>query len=142
MQHSWFDGPKPELPKITDEDLLLRTRQFQHIKRDGKNFKTVNTSLEMEYLRQTSCIWDPVLGNKVEMVDLLPTSLPFPVSCGFYGFFKPSIAEVMAAVSPELFDHLKAEGYNAFYIESKVDIHESGSIQVGTAIFVRITVDD
>jgi len=147
MTHNWIEGEKPVLPTITDEELLKRASLFRHIAKGPlDSWYAVATPLSMDYLRGTSCIWDPKLGGLFQIDELhtlshRPRMLHFPVSCGYYGFFKPSVAEVMAAIPDNKTDGLEAlldEGFNAYSIRSHCDIHKSGEVQIGYADFVRV----
>lgn len=85
-------------------------------------------------LRRVAFTWEPTelqpLSQPVEEIMVSPTHH----SCGYYGFFKPSIAEVLAQV-PENLDPRA----NAFYIDtSSILIARCGGGQLARTHWVRI----
>lgn len=138
ITHEWVDDTNPIIPEISDKALFAFAGAFTHlVGRDGV-YSAVEHDLTTKALRNTSCIWDPTITGARHILPGEQAQVPFYVSCGYYGFFKPSIAEV-AACAP--IEDLQARGFNAFYIADHVEILKSGSFQRATAIFVKVAAD-
>lgn len=100
------------VPTITDEELERRMARFTPCAaKNGAVHK-----IKPVDPRQTAYTWSPELLD--EVVFTQSRSVPTDHDCAYYGFFKPSIAEVLAQVPNDL----PAE-YNAFYtLTDHIDI--------------------
>jgi hypothetical protein len=131
--HSWENLTKED-KDISDEDLLVYVKSFSHIyKRHGVYYK-VYTPLDIKYLRKSSCIWDPKLGDPIR-ISKDNIKIKFKVYCGYYGLFKPSVAEVFSYI-PDV-NELLESGYDCWYIDNHIDIDRSGEFQIATAVFSK-----
>lgn len=112
---------------ITDEQLIaLMEKVVPVVYHVGKHFLIQEVDA-----RRMSYLWSPKHTKEVSFEHLVKVEVDFP--CGYYGFFKPSIAEVLA-----WFPHENSEGINSFCIENDViDIYESGEFQRAEVIFGR-----
>ncbi|SFV31255.1 hypothetical protein SAMN05216456_1282 [Devosia crocina] len=135
VTHQWVDDTQPIIPPIDDVALRAFASEFTHLLRKGDTFTAVRTPWDTEDLRNTSCIWSPRLIGERQLAESEELRAPFYVTCGYYGFFKPSISEVASQVP---LDEIRARGLNAFYIGDHVEILRSGAFQRATAIFVKI----
>ena len=93
-----------EIPKISDEVLEERYAKIQPLlKRDGKLF-SIQRPID---LRNQSFIWDPKIGNEVKGLKEI-AQVKTLHTYGYYGIFKPSIAEVLSQVPEYLLDQVVA----------------------------------
>jgi hypothetical protein len=143
ISHGWIDGPSPILPSIADGELLRRHERFRLAHGEPLRFVDMSPRKGMSQiamLRKISCIWDPAFGDLAEITDTLSAyRVLFWVGCGYHGFFKPSVAEVLASIPEEV---AESDELNSFYIEPVVSIHRSGSFQQGSAVFVKAFAGD
>lgn len=107
------EGPSCSFPflseriKITDELLEERLKRFTPLHWQGKGLKRASKVDP----RTTSFTWEPRLySGKVVFEESMVT--PTFHHCNFHGWFKPSIAEVLAQVPDDT-------TINAFYIDTK-----------------------
>lgn len=132
------------VPHIEDNTLDLRVRRFTPlVQSNGKLWRLTGPV-------------DPVrvAFTMVDKRDLVPVENFQPIrkvrtqhSCGYYGFFKPSQAEVLAQLPPDLDPEA-----NAFYIitevyatgekaetdEDDIYLFRDGSGHIATTVFGRI----
>ncbi len=137
LTHSNADIPDPDMPEISDEELVRRSKLFTPLMQVVPGtFERIKMPEGIDGMRHHSFVWAPVLEGRAH-VYLDPGSArshEFFVRCGYYGFFKPSIAEVLSGAPC---DELSAGGYNAFYLGNHVEILRSGGFQRAVAHFVR-----
>ena len=135
LTHSNADIPDPYMPKISDEELIRCSRLFTPlIKTEPGSFDRIKMPDSIAGMRNVSFIWEPVREGRAHVYLGSARSHEFFVTCGFYGIFKPSIAEVLSGAPC---DDLAAAGYNAFYLGNHVEILRSGGFQRAVAHFVR-----
>ncbi len=130
----WIDRPDPIFPKIADEGVFQFYDNFTHLVKDGDVYRVALHEPNIYVLCSTSCIWSPLLTEEREFEDIT-RCVHFFSYCNYYGFFKPSIAEV-AAVTP--LKILKKQQFDAFYIDDHIKILKSGRFQLATAVFVKM----
>ena len=127
---------KAFVPEISDERLHELLRRFTPLVLvDGKLHR-----IEQVDPRTIAFAWDPVLLDEV-VVTTEVSRIRTNHYCAYYGFFKPSIAEVLAQIPPQV-----EEKANAFYIVTDADdrspdeiaIYENGSGHRATTVFVAI----
>lgn len=102
------------VPSISDDRLKVLRTQMQPVVR--------NSAGELRYIapvdaRRVSFIWDPKfkgLARGLEEIGRITTYH----GCAYYGFFKPSIAEVVAQIPPE---HLP----RTVAFETKIAAHDN-----------------
>jgi hypothetical protein len=81
------------IPLIDDEVLKDAASRFHPVILTSEGFRAI----EKVDLRGTSFIWDPVLVGPP--LDLVPVRMiPSYHDWGYYGLFKPSVAEVLSAM--------------------------------------------
>ncbi len=91
------------IPDITDEELALRAQRIKPVIR--RNSKLFN--IKLPDLKTESYIWDPVLTDEApELVALYDFTTYH--TWAYYGSFKPTIAEVLAAIPAEFLDRTVA----------------------------------
>ena len=135
LTHAWSNSTDPVIPEISDEQLFKLSKQFTLLIPTKQGYNKVLVEANNKELRETSCIWDPKVSNERVQIGAKIERVPFYVTCGYYGFFKPSIAEVLSQTPTT---QLLEEGFNAFYIEDDIEILTSGSFQRATAAFVTM----
>jgi hypothetical protein len=115
--HVWIMG-EPNVPKISNKLLQDRIARLTPIAvKGGKRFR-----MSIPDLRNQAFTWDPQLGEEVRFEVLREVHTDH--TCGYHGFIKPSIAEVLAQLPDDL-----PEGVNAFSIDTKrtIGIYETGT---------------
>lgn len=96
--------PKLSHPKIDDDTLKVLMRHMQPVVRgdDGELWTIAPVDP-----RTAAFTWSPKLVERAPALELI-TTIPTLHVWGFYGFFKPSIAEVMACIPHHLVDRVCA----------------------------------
>lgn len=119
----------PDAIAITDDVLAERLARFTPlVMKDG-----TASRFDLPDLRRTAYTWEPKNLQAVEIIEDIMTS-PTHHGCGYYGFFKPSIAEVLAQVPADL-----PARANAFYLDdSQILIARCGGGQLARAHWVKI----
>ena len=118
-------------PIITEERLEELMTRFKPLYR--KEGKKKLWTMEIPHLRRMAFTWCPVLLEKLKSYTPVKT-IQTRHECGYYGFFKPSIAEVLAHVVDD-----GTDWGNGFFIEmDSVFSHSSGEYQYANTQFVRI----
>ena len=101
----WLYGDKrnPVVPEISDERLAeLSKRITPVLLQDGKL-----VSIKNVHPRKESFTWSENETEECEdLIDLIDISTDH--TCSYYGFFKPSIAEVLAQIPEEYLDYVVA----------------------------------
>jgi hypothetical protein len=117
INHTWITG-RPNVPEISDDSLRENLSRLRPLVQRGQKFYEV----ELPDLRGTALTWEPKLIREVEFHPLVHTETDH--TCGYHGFFKPSIAEVLAQVPDDLPPEV-----NAFCIltEQTIGIYETGT---------------
>ena len=92
------------IPKITDERLCELSSRIEAVVRDDKG---VLRHIEPCDLRYVAFTWDPKLTRKAANLVEVATIRTLH-AYGYYGFFKPSIAEVIAQIPGELIERVAA----------------------------------
>jgi hypothetical protein len=85
-----------EIPEITDEKIeLLLQKIHPLVLQDGRLMR-----IEPVHPRDVAFTWDPVVTEPATNVEEL-VKIRTLHTYGYYGFFKPSIAEVLAQIPEE-----------------------------------------
>lgn len=115
LNEDGYEYNKIILPHLTDDELLARYRRIKPIVSYQELYYYLKR-YNVDMMRNQSYIWnlEKDIRNQVDMTDA-KTIAEFPCyhTYGWYGFFKPSIAEVLQQF-PD--DYL--EEANAFYMTS------------------------
>lgn len=116
----WIEG-SPTVPKISDESLNYLNNKFTPLyKSNDKIFKIKSTD-NLNTLRNTAFTWSPELMEEVGFCAL--DSSYFNSECNYYGFYKPSIAEVLSQIP----DNIRDDYPGAYFIDmDTVQIYNSG----------------
>jgi hypothetical protein len=88
-----------KIPKITNERLNELVARIKPVVKNGKELHYIASC----DLRNTAFTWDPVLGQTAGRLMKLRTVRTLH-TYGYYGFFKPSVAEVLAQIPEDLVD--------------------------------------
>lgn len=94
------------IPEITEEELKVRYKRIKPIVEiEGKKY--LLREYTQEELREKSYIWDLEHDKRGEVnIDEYVPLVDYDFECihkyGYYGFFKPSIAEVLAQIPQDL----------------------------------------
>lgn len=135
MDHGWIDGVNADgvrvdsVPEISDERLAELMKHFTPLVMEGDSLHT----FDIPHLRNTAFTWSPKNMVKVEKRFHIIKTIHTNHGCGYHGFFKPSIAEVLAHVQG---DDLTDSYGDHFYIDpGYIDIYKSGSAQRATTHF-------
>ena len=132
MTVQWIDG-EPNVPTISDTELGVWMEEFTPlILKDGKlyTFKPVDP-------RTVAFTWGPkklknIKKKKKKFKELRVVETDH--RCGYVGFFKPSIAEVLAQIPGDL-----SEKANAFYIDiDTIECYNSGGGHRVRTVFGRL----
>jgi len=104
------------LPRITDDELLARYTRIKPIVSYQELYYYLKL-YNVDMMRNQSYIWD--LKNSIsEQIDMTDAKTIAEFSCyhtyGYYGLFKPSIAEVLQQFPDEILEEA-----NAFYMTSE-----------------------
>ena len=92
------------IPEISDEKLKKLARKIKPIVRDEKNVLRYIKSVD---LRNIAYTWSPVFTKKAPEFSVITDTTTYH-TWGYYGFFKPSIAEVIAQIPPRYLDRVCA----------------------------------
>ena len=121
------------IPKISDEELRSRAARIKAlVRKEGKLY----TIEQPKNLRQTAFLWDPVFKERSGVVMELGRVRTLH-SYGAPSLFKPSIAEVLAQIPPELAAKVKAfevlgpdtaDGMNGHWDELNAGFHVAETI--------------
>jgi hypothetical protein len=124
----WIKGTARVL-KIDDALLQERFAKYKPIIfKDGEYYR-IDTRDTNQFLRNTAFTWEPKILGKVDFTPSKMTNTDH--LCGYIGFFKPSVAEVLA----QLPDDLPAE-VNAFWLDSSlVSCYDDGSGHMAITTF-------
>ena len=99
-----------KLPQISDDKLLELYSRIRPIRRDDDGDPCWVKEFSLERLRGSSYVWDSEdVGEKIADTGLTPIGA---FKClhgyGYYGLFKPSIAEVLAQIPYGFIDEADA----------------------------------
>jgi len=99
---TWIEG-SAFVPEITDGKLCwLVSSIIPVVREDNKLYK-----IEIPDLRETAYTWEPKITK--EYLDLQEiTRIKTHHYCSYYGFFKPSIAEVLSQIPEKLIEEIDA----------------------------------
>jgi hypothetical protein len=136
----WAATNMPKLPDISDEELARLQTFIKPLTKKGDEL----WSIHPVDARQHSYTWDPKPLEKMEDL-VLVTSVKTSHTCGYYGFVKPSIAEVLCQLPRELTEGNEELWYVT--LTSDAVIHKcGGGHRCTTAIYrrkpVAVTSDD
>lgn len=131
FRHMGEDEGECFVPAINEEELTKRLSLFTPLYRDRET--GVVHRIEIPDLRTVAFTWDPALLEAVEFTPV--RTIRTHHYCSYYGFFKPSIEEVLAQVPDDI-----PEGVNAFYIdmETELGIFREANGHLATTIFGTI----
>lgn len=131
---TWIEG-KAYVPEITEEKLNNLIQKIHPvIRKDDKLYL-----IEIPDFRNTAYTWDAQITKEFSNLKEV-TRIKTHHYCGYYGFFKPSIAEVLSQIPENLIDKI-----NAFEIigdidsgtEEEVKIFSEGNGHLATTILYR-----
>ena len=99
---------KISIPTITDEELMRRYLKIKPVAEvNGTKFWLRDYSLKE--LKDISYIWFTIPDKREPVGDRLSNHTHYDFECfhrcGYPGFFKPRIAEVLAQIPEEVFEH-------------------------------------
>lgn len=113
-----FTTQKIILPQISDEELLERYNQIKPVFSEEKLYWYLRR-YSLEQIRNQSYLWN-AHKDKEEQFDMANAETIAEFSCyhtyGYYGMFKPSIAEVL-----QQFPDFALKDANAFYMYDSPD---------------------
>lgn len=133
---TWLDEKSDRadgtIPQISDKELeVLLSKYSALIRREGKFYRIKNPDP-----RRTAYTWDPTLLEEVQFEPMHRHDTVFP--CGYHGFFKPSLAEVLCQRPDQI---VIFPDINAFWIDSEdeeVKVFTTGSAQLAPVIWGKI----
>lgn len=96
---------KSVIPTIPNEDLKMLAARIKPITRDDK--QVARYIIGKISLRDQSFLWDAVLGEEATGLKSLMQIRTYH-TYGYYGLFKPSIAEVISQIPHAARDHIVA----------------------------------
>ena len=103
---------KVEIPKISDEELERRYAQIKPIIGDDRGNKFWLREFKFDELRKVAYTWDKNWAKEPVGVHELQPILNEDFACiikyGYYGLFKPSIAEVLAQIDTPFIELVRA----------------------------------
>lgn len=102
------------VPDILDDDLLELVVKIRPLFKERDGYREILVKRDVERLRRTSFIWSPKLGRVVK-VGLPKETIRTYHTCGHPVLFKPSIAEVLAQLTPE-----QRKWCKAFHVEDEL----------------------
>ncbi len=120
----------PEIDKKTIKAMLGKLRP---LKSSGGDLHLWETKAK-DYFT-SSYTWDGTLGKKVSVKEFVDASLTF-VTCGYYGFFKPSLAEVLSQAPKGI--ETRANAFDLVYFDGMGCVMASGSHQWAVAVFYNV----
>lgn len=140
MAINWRNEPDPKLVlKPLDEVVRLSGRFKPVIRRDQDEF-VLRTSTEPTYdsMFLTSYSWSDREDD--QEVEFLESNCEWmAVKCGYYGMFKPSVAEIVSQIPEKYITDPFYQPLNAFYAHpDTVQIYRSGSYQL-VLVYLGIT---
>jgi hypothetical protein len=100
-----------DIVEISDELLAERLKHWTPIIHEGGKFYTIKTVDP----RNMSFIWDPEFTGEVS-IEVMAERITYH-TCGYHGFFKPSIAEVLAQIP----DDIQANGFYITFNDNDCD---------------------
>ena len=113
-----FEHSRIILPHLTDDELLVRYKRIKPIVSYQELYYYLKR-YNAQMMRNQSYIWNikKDIREQVDMTDV-KTLAEFPCyhTYGYYGFFKPSIAEVLQQFPDDVLEEA-----NAFYMTSTPD---------------------
>jgi hypothetical protein len=117
MTNQTIDGPYV-VPEISDEELKTGLARFTPLVLSDHGLMRI----ALPDPRMQSFLWSPkFIGDEVEIEEIL--SIYTNHTCAYYGFFKPTLAEVIAQIPKDIDPRI-----NAFYItDDPVDIFRDGN---------------
>ena len=130
---TWIEG-KAFVPKINEEKLMcLAYKIMPVIRKDDKLY-----SIEIPDLRNVAYTWEPKIVKECYNLKEI-TKIKTHHYCGYYGFFKPSIAEVLAQIPEDLIDMVDAFEIinNVDSEEDEIKIFSEGNGQLATTVLYK-----
>lgn len=119
IEGQYFQGEKTHriiLPEISDDELLARYRRIKPIVNEEELYYYLKI-FNLDQIRDMSYLWS-AHEDKRELVDMASFKTIAEFSCyhsyGYYGLFKPSIAEVLQQFPDDVLSEA-----NAFYMFEK-----------------------
>jgi len=116
IEGEYFAGEQTHkiiLPEISDEELLARYIKINPLVKEKALYYYLK-KFNLDQMRNQSYLWD-IHEDKREQVDMTCAKTIAEFSCyhtyGYYGFFKPSIAEVLQQFPDDVLSEA-----NAFYM--------------------------
>lgn len=93
-----------EIPKITDERLAALAARIKPVVRNRNNALAYVAPCD---LRNEAFTWDPKITRRADNL-VKHATIRTLHTYGYYGFFKPSIAEVLAQIPADLIEQTVA----------------------------------
>lgn len=111
---------KVEIPRITTKRLEELLKTIKPLVRDDNNV-LCHINIEGADLKNTSFTWSPKITEKAEGLEVIH-KIKTLHTYGFPGFFKPSIAEVLAFISK--IDQIYLQNIHAFEVVGPDDVYD------------------
>jgi len=130
----WIEG-KAFVPEITEGKLNNLIKIIIPLIRKGNKLY----SIELPDLRNTAYTWEPKVTKESDMLEEV-TRIKTNHYCGYYGFFKPSIAEVLAQIPEDLIgkiDAFEIIGDIDSGTDTEVKIFNEGNGHLATTILYK-----
>ena len=131
---AWIEG-KAFVPEITEEKLMCLVYKIIPVIRKGNKLYLI----ELPDLRNTAYTWEPKITKESDTLEEV-TRIKTNHYCGYYGFFKPSIAEVLAQIPEDLIgkiDAFEIIGDIDSGTDTEVKIFNEGNGHLATTILYK-----
>jgi hypothetical protein len=101
MSVLWLSGSCPKIPQISDEELTQLLQKIKPVILDDEGLFFI----EEVNPRNIAFTWEPKLAKQCTGLTEL-TRIETNHTCGYIGFFKPTIAEVLAQIPKHLLEEV------------------------------------
>ena len=115
----WIEG-KAFIPEISDEKLNSLIEKIVPVVKENDKFYQI----EIPNLRNIAYTWEPKIIKECDNLKEIKR-IKTHHYCGYYGMFKPSIAEVLSQIPEDLIDKV-----NAFEIINDVNSGTDTEIKI------------
>lgn len=113
------------IPKITNKELEHRYSKLKPLVRDKNNKLCWIKALTPKQLRGISYIWDPTFIRPVkrnELIHLKSYEFTTIHSYGYYGMFKPSVAEVLSQLTFPDYNDIFRDDFNILELGTDIEM--------------------
>lgn len=129
------------IPEISDERLAQLHARIKPVVRGARRSNGAAWHDGLFYiqdvdLRGESFTWDPTLTESAEGLREL-ARIETTHTCGYYGFFKPSIAEVLAQIPVEFLDRCVAYECGVGDLDTSNIVDGGSAHRVTTVLYER-----